>query len=35
MLTLYYSPATAAMVVHWLLIELDIEHELVKLDLGR
>jgi glutathione S-transferase len=33
MLTLYYSPATAAMVVHWLLIELDAEHELVKLDL--
>ena len=33
MLTLYYSPGTAAMVVHWLLIELDAEHELVKLDL--
>jgi len=35
MLTLYYSPATAAMVVHWLLIELDAEHELVKLDLEK
>ena len=35
MLTLYYSPATAAMVVHWLLIELDVEHALVKLDLEK
>jgi glutathione S-transferase len=35
MLTLYYSPATASMVVHWLLIELDVEHRLVKLDFDR
>ena len=35
MLTLYYSPATASMVVHWLLIELDVEHELVKLDFDK
>jgi glutathione S-transferase len=35
MLTLYYSPGTAAMVVHWLLIELDAEHQLVKLDLEK
>ena len=30
--TLYGSPSTAALVVHWLLIELDIAHELVSLD---
>lgn len=30
--TLYGSPSTAALVVHWLLIELDIAHELVLLD---
>jgi len=29
---LYYSPSTAALVVHWLLIELDIPHELHALD---
>ena len=28
MLTLYYSPGTASLVVHWLLIELDVPHEL-------
>ena len=28
MLTLYYSPGTASLVVHWLLIELDVVHEL-------
>jgi len=30
--TLYGSTSTAALVVHWLLIELGIEHELVLLD---
>jgi glutathione S-transferase len=33
MITLYYSPGTAALVVHWLLIELDVPHTLHKLDL--
>lgn len=33
MVTLYYSPSTASMVVHWLLIELGTPHELRKLDL--
>jgi glutathione S-transferase len=33
MITLYYSPGTAAMVVHWLLIELEIPHALHELDL--
>ena len=33
MITLYYSPSTAALVVHWLLIELDVPHTLHKLDL--
>ncbi|TMQ06952.1 MAG: glutathione S-transferase family protein [Deltaproteobacteria bacterium] len=33
MITLYYSPGTAAMVVHWLLIELELPHTLHKLDL--
>ena len=32
MLKLYYSPGMASLVVHWLLIELDAEHELHKLD---
>ena len=32
---LYYSPSTAALVVHWLLIELDIPHELRLLDFER
>jgi len=32
MLTLYYAPGAASLVVHWLLIELDAEHELHKLD---
>ncbi|PZP63111.1 MULTISPECIES: glutathione S-transferase family protein [Pseudoxanthomonas] len=33
---LYYSPSTASLVVHWLLIELDIPHrlELVDFDTG-
>ncbi|WP_295516153.1 glutathione S-transferase family protein [uncultured Stenotrophomonas sp.] len=30
--TLYGSASTASMVVHWLLIELEIEHDLVLLD---
>lgn len=30
--TLYGSPSTAALVVHWLLLELEIEHALVLLD---
>jgi len=32
MMTLYHSPATAAMVVHWLLIELELPHRLHPLD---
>jgi len=32
MMTLYHSPATAAMVVHWLLIELELPHRLHALD---
>lgn len=31
--TLYYSPGTASLVVHWLLIELQVPHTLVPLDL--
>ena len=31
--TLYWSPATASMVVHWMLIELGVPHELARLDL--
>ncbi|MEG2805225.1 glutathione S-transferase family protein [Stenotrophomonas sp.] len=30
--TLYGSPSTASLVVHWLLLELDIAHDLVLLD---
>ncbi|MET0405032.1 MAG: glutathione S-transferase family protein [Cystobacter sp.] len=33
--TLYGSPSTASLVVHWLLIELRIEHELIQLDFDR
>jgi glutathione S-transferase len=33
MRTLYYSPGAASFLVHWLLIELDLPHELVRLDL--
>jgi glutathione S-transferase len=33
MITLYYSPSTAGLVVHWLLIELEIPHTLHTLDL--
>ena len=32
MLKLYYHPGMASLVVHWLLIELDAEHELYRLD---
>ena len=32
MYTLYYSPGTASLVVHWLLIELDLPHELRLVD---
>lgn len=35
MMTLYHAPSTAAFVVHWLLIELDLPHELRSLDLDR
>lgn len=30
---LYYAPGAASLVVHWLLIELDVPHELRRLDL--
>jgi len=33
MTTLYYSPSSAALVVHWLLIDLEVPHTLHKLDL--
>ncbi len=33
--TLYYSPSTASLVVHWLLIELDVPHRLHELDFDR
>ncbi|MBN6148813.1 glutathione S-transferase family protein [Xanthomonas sp. AmX2] len=33
--TLYYSPSTAALVVHWLLIELEVPHTLHALDFER
>ncbi len=32
---LYHSPSTAALVVHWLLIELDLPHELRALDFDK
>jgi glutathione S-transferase len=32
MITLYYSPGTAGMVAHWLLIELEVAHSLYKVD---
>ncbi len=31
--TLYWSPGTASLAVHWLLIELGVPHELARLDL--
>lgn len=33
MITLYYSPSSAGLVVHWLLIELEIPHTLRRIDL--
>ncbi|MBB3819996.1 glutathione S-transferase [Xanthomonas arboricola] len=33
--TLYHTPSTAALVVHWLLIELDVAHVLHPLDFER
>ena len=35
MMTLYHSPATAAMAVHWLLIELGLPHRLHGLDFDK
>jgi glutathione S-transferase len=35
MMTLYHSPATAAMVVHWLLLELELPHQLHALDFDK
>ena len=32
MMTLYYAPGSASMIVHWMLIELAIPHELRKVD---
>jgi glutathione S-transferase len=34
MYTLYYAPGAASLVVHWLLIDLDLPHQLVKLDIA-
>ncbi|MHB8912331.1 MAG: glutathione S-transferase family protein [Lysobacter sp.] len=34
MVSLYYSPGAASLVVHWLLIELDAPHELKRVDLA-
>jgi glutathione S-transferase len=34
MYTLYFAPGAASLVVHWLLIDLDLPHELVKLDIA-
>jgi glutathione S-transferase len=34
-ITLYYSRSTASLVVHWLLIELGVPHELHELDFDR
>ncbi len=33
MYTLYYAPGAASLAVHWMLIELDVPHELKKMDL--
>ena len=33
MITLYFSPGSASFLVHWLLLELDIPHELRRVDL--
>jgi len=34
-ITLYYSPATASMVVHWLLIDLGIPHQIHLVDIDK
>lgn len=34
MYTLYYAPGAASLAVHWLLIDLDLPHDLVKLDIA-
>ena len=34
MTTLYYAPGAASLLVHWLLIELHVEHELHALDIA-
>jgi len=34
MYSLYYAPGAASLVVHWLLIELGVEHEIKRLDLS-
>ncbi len=34
MYTLFHAPGTASMAVHWLLIELDLPHELRRIDLA-
>jgi glutathione S-transferase len=34
-ITLYHAPSTAALVVHWLLLELDWPHQLRSLDLDK
>lgn len=34
-ITLYYSPSTASLAVHWLLIELDLPHTLHELDFAQ
>jgi glutathione S-transferase len=34
MYTLYYAPGAASLVVHWLLIDLGLPHELIKLDIA-
>ena len=31
---LYFSPGSASLVVHWVLLELDLEHELIRLNLA-
>ena len=31
---LYFSPGSASLVVHWVLLELALEHELIRLDLN-
>ena len=34
MLTLYYAPSTASLVVHWLLIDLAVPHQLRRVDIA-